>query len=183
MSVIVIPSSIDAAPVAARPLLQAVEKQLGSVPNLFRVVSHSPAALEGYLGLSGALGKGRLEPKTRERIALAVAQINGCGYCLAAHSYLGRHIAKLDDAEILANRHGRSDDAKADAAVRFAVAIVRERGHVGADAVVAVKAAGYDEGQIIEIVAHVALNTLTNYVNEVAGTDVDFPAVALPLAS
>lgn len=183
MSVISIPASIDAAPAAARPSLQAVEKQLGSVPNLFRVVAHSPAALEGYLGLSAALGRGRLEPKTRERIALAVAQVNGCSYCLAAHSYLGRHIAKLDDAEILANRHGHSGDARADAAVRFAVAIVRERGHVGADAVAAVRAAGYDDGQIIEIVTHVALNTLTNYVNEVAGTDVDFPAVAVPLVS
>jgi uncharacterized peroxidase-related enzyme len=183
MSIIVTPSSIDAAPAAARPLLQAVEKQLGSVPNLFRVVSHSPAALEGYLGLNAALGKGQLEPGTRERIALAVAQINGCGYCLAAHSYLGRHVAKLDDAEILANRHGYSGDARADAAVRFAVAIVRERGHVGAEAVAAVRAAGYDDGQIIEIVAHVALNTLTNYVNEVAGTDIDFPAVELRLAS
>ena len=176
-------ATISAAPAAAQPLLEAVKKQLGSVPNLFRLTATSPAALEGFLSFSGALGKGALNGATRERIALAVAQINGCGYCLAAHSYLGRHIAKLDDAEILANRHGHSGDAKADAAVRFAVAIVRERGHVGADAVAAVKAAGYDDGQIIEIVAHVALNTLTNYVNEVAGTDVDFPAVALPLAS
>ncbi|WP_376989446.1 carboxymuconolactone decarboxylase family protein [Bosea sp. R86505] len=183
MSAIHTPSSIEAAPEAARPLLAAVEKQLGSVPNLFRVVSNSPAALEGQLGLNGALGKGALDAKTRERIALAVAQVNGCSYCLAAHSYLGRTLAKLDDAEILRNRNGRSHEPKADAAVRFAVSIVTERGHVGPDAVHAVRAAGYDDGEIIEIVAHVALNTLTNYVNEVAGTAIDFPAVDLRLVS
>lgn len=183
MSAIHTPSSIEAAPEAARPLLAAVEKQLGSVPNLFRVVSNSPAALEGLLGLNGALGKGALDAKTRERIALAVAQVNGCSYCLAAHSYLGRTLAKLDDAEILRNRNGRSHEPKADAAVRFAVSIVTERGHVGPDAVQAVRVAGYDDGEIIEIVAHVALNTLTNYVNEVAGTAIDFPAVDLRLVS
>jgi len=183
MSTIWTPASIEAAPEAARPLLAAVEKQLGSVPNLFRVVANSPAALEGLLGFNGALGKGALDARTRERIALAVAQVNGCGYCLAAHSYLGKTLAKLDDAEILANRNGRSNDVKADAAVRFAVSIVKERGHVGPDAVQAVRAAGHDDGEIIEIVAHVALNTLTNYVNEVAGTAIDFPAVELRLAS
>lgn len=183
MSTIQTPSSIEAAHPEARPLLAAVEKQLGSVPNLFRVVANSPAALEGYLGLNGALGKGKLDAKTRERIALAVAQVNGCGYCLAAHSYLGKNLAKLDEAEVLANRNGRSNDARADAAVRFAVAIVTERGHVGTDAVEAARAAGYDDGELIEIVAHVALNTLTNYVNEVAGTAIDFPAVDPRLAA
>lgn len=183
MSTIKTPASVEAAPEAARPLLAAVEKQLGSVPNLFRVVANSPAALEGYLGLSAALGKGALDARTRERIALAVAQVNGCGYCLAAHSYLGRNLAKLDEAEILANRNGRSNDDRADAAVRFAVAIVTERGHVGADAVETARAAGYSDGELVEIVAHVALNTLTNYVNEVAGTVIDFPAVDLRLAS
>lgn len=183
MSVIHTPASIAEAPEASRAALSAVQKQIGSVPNLFRVVANSPAALEGYLGLNGALAKGRLDAPTRERIALAVAQFNGCAYCLAAHSYLGRNVAKLDEAEILANRHGRSQDAKAEAAVAFAVGIVRERGHVGAAAVAAVRAAGYDDGKIIEIIGHVALNTLTNYVNEVAGTVVDFPAVDQRLAS
>ena len=177
MSRIATPATIEAAPAAARPLLQSVKQQLGSVPNMFRVVANSPAALEGYLGLNGALAKGRLDAKTRERIALAVAETNGCGYCLAAHSYIGRNLAKLDDAEIAANRAGGSLDAKAKAAVRFAVQVVNERGHVGDAEVQAVKAAGYDDAEIIEIVLHVALNTLTNYVNEVAGTAVDFPAV------
>jgi uncharacterized peroxidase-related enzyme len=171
------PATIESAPAASQPMLEAVKKQLGIVPNLFRLVSSSPAALEGYLSLSGALGKGQLPAATRERIALAVAEINGCNYCLSAHTYLGKHVARLDDAEITANRSGASNDPKADAAVRFAAKVAHARGHVGADAVHAVKEAGYDDAQVIEIVLHVALNTWTNYINEVAGTEIDFPVV------
>jgi uncharacterized peroxidase-related enzyme len=170
-------ASIEASPAAAQPLLQAVQKQLGVTPNLFRVVASSPAALEGYLGLNGALGKGQLDAPTRERIALAVAEINGCDYCLSAHTYLGKNLAKLDDAEITANREGRSLNATADAAVRFAASIVRARGHVTDADLQAVKEAGYTDAQVVEIVLHVALNTLTNYVNEVAKTEIDFPVV------
>src|SRR3974390_2846689 len=101
MSLIPIPATISDAPAASRPLLEAVKKQLGSAPNLFRLVSNSPAALAGYLGLSGAPTKGKLPPATRERIALAIAEINGCSYCLSAHSYLGKNIAKLDEAEMM----------------------------------------------------------------------------------
>ena len=178
MSRIAIPATIDAAPAASQPLLEAVKKQLGTVPNLFRLVSTSPAALEGYLGLSGALAKGMLPAATRERIALAVAEINGCNYCLSAHTYLGKNLAKLDDAEIAANRAGASNDPKADAAVRFAAKVTRERGHVSEDDVRAVKLAGYSDAQVIAMVLHVALNTWTNYINEIAKTDIDFPAVA-----
>jgi uncharacterized peroxidase-related enzyme len=177
MSRIATPATVDAAPAASQPLLEAVEKQLGVVPNLFRLVSNSPAALEGYLGLFGALGKGALPAPTRERIALAVAEINGCNYCLSAHTYLGKNLAKLDDAEMTANRNGASNDPKADAAVRFAAKVARERGHVSADDVRVVKLAGYDDAQVIEIVLHVALNTWTNYINEVAKTEIDFPVV------
>jgi len=177
MSRIPTPGTIADAPEAARPLLEAVNSQLGIVPNLFRIVSNSPAALEGYLGLNGALGKGKLSSATRERIALAIAEINGCNYCLAAHTYLGSNLAKLDAAEIVANRHGGSNDAKADVAVRFAAKIARERGGVSAADVEAVRAAGYGDAEIVEIVAHVALNTLTNYVNDALGTVIDFPEV------
>ncbi len=177
MSRIPTPATIEDAPAAAQPMLEAVKKQLGVVPNLFRLVSTSPAALEGYLGLSGALGKGRLPAQTRERIALAVAEVNGCDYCLSAHTYLARNLAKLDDAEITANRSGASNDPKADAAVRFAAKVARARGHVGEDDLRAVRLAGYDDAQVIEIVLHVALNTWTNYINEVAKTDIDFPVV------
>jgi uncharacterized peroxidase-related enzyme len=177
MSRIPTPASVADAPEASRPHLEAVQKQLGSVPNLFRLVANSPAGLAGYLGLNGALAGGRLPAATRERIALAVAEINACDYCLSAHSYLGTHLARLDAAEIAANRAGGSSDPKADAAVRFAADLVRSRGHVGEEAVRAVRQAGYDDGQLVEIVAHVALNTLTNYVNEAFATEIDFPVV------
>jgi uncharacterized peroxidase-related enzyme len=177
MSRIPTPATIEAAPAEAQPLLQAVKKQLGVAPNLFRLVANSPAALEGYVSLSGALGKGELPAATRERIALAVAEINGCDYCLSAHTYLGRNVAKLDDAEITANRHGASNDVKADAAVKFAVRVTNTRGHITSDDFAAAKAAGYTDAQIIEIVQHVALNTWTNYINTVGETEIDFPVV------
>jgi uncharacterized peroxidase-related enzyme len=177
-----LPASIDAAPAASRPLLEGVRKMLGSVPNLFRLTANSPAVLEGYLGLNGALAKGSLTPQTRERIALAVAEINGCDYCLSAHAYLGKNLAKLDEAEIAANRAGGSSDPKADAAVRFAARLVRERGQITDADVSSVRMAGYGDAEIVEIVAHVALNTLTNYLNEAFGTPIDFPVVSATAA-
>ena len=179
MSRIHTPAAIEAAPEASRSLLAAVGKQLGSVPNLFRLVSNSPAALEGYLGLSGALARGALPAATRERIALAVAEANGCQYCVSAHAYLGKHVAKLSDAEIAANRAGASEDHTAGAAVRFALQVLEQRGHVADAEVAAVRNAGYSDAQIVEIVQHVALNVWTNYLNSVAQTVVDFPVVAL----
>jgi uncharacterized peroxidase-related enzyme len=158
--------------------LNAVAKSLGSVPNLFRVVGNSPAALRGYLGLSGAVAASSLDAKTQERLALTVAETNGCNYCLSAHTYLGRNIAKLDDAEITANRNGTSNDMKAAAAVRFATQVVEARGHVSDEQLAAVKAAGFDDAAVVEIVLTVALNTFTNYINEVARTEIDFPVVS-----
>lgn len=176
MSRITIPN-LDQAPAASLPLLEAVHKQLGVIPNLMKLVGNSPAALEGYLSLNGALGKGSIGAKTTERIALAVAESNGCSYCLSAHSYLGSNLAKLDGAELEANRRGSSSDPKAAAALRFAGQVVAQRGHVSDAELAAVKAAGYSEAEVIEIVLLVALNTLTNYVNNVARTDIDFPVV------
>ena len=171
------PATVDAAPASTHASLKAVEKQLGVVPNLFRVVANSPTALSGYLQLSAASAQGGLDAATRERIALVVAELNGCGYCLSAHTYLGRNVAKLDDAEITANRNGASNDPKADAAVRFAAAVVRQRGHVSNEQVQAVRSAGYSDAQVLDILLAVALNTFTNYVNEVAQTEIDFPVV------
>lgn len=178
MSRISTPASTADAPEASRALLNAVHAQLGVTPNLFRMVANSPAALEGYVSLLGALGKGSLPRPTHERIALAVAEANGCDYCLSAHTYLGKHVAKLDEQEMAANRAGKSTDPKADAAVGFARKVMEARGHVSDADVRAVRDAGYDEAQIIEIVQHVALNTWTNYVNSVAKTEVDFPLVS-----
>ena len=175
MSRLTIPAREDAL-LKSQPLLDAVEKQLGVVPNLFRLMGSSTAALEGYLGLNGALGR-TLDAKTRERIALAVAQANGCDYCLSAHTYLGLNLAKIDDTEIALNRAGHSGDAKADAALVFARKVLDTRGRVSDADLAAVRLAGFSEPQVIEIVASVALNVLTNYVNNVAQTDIDFPVV------
>ena len=181
MSRLTIPSREDA-PASSRPLLDAVEKQLGVVPNLFRLVGSSPAALEGYLGLNGALGR-TLDAKTRERIALAIAEANGCDYCLSAHAYLGLNLAKIDDAEIALNRAGHSGDAKADAAIVFARKVLEARGRVSDAEIAAVRLAGFSEPQVIEIVATVALNVLTNYINNVAETDIDFPVLRVAQAA
>lgn len=178
MSAITTPATIETSPTASQPLLQAVQKQLGSVPNMFRVIGNSPAALEGYLGLSAALGKGKLDARTRARIAMVVAETNGCDYCLSAHAYLGKNLQKLDEAELTRNRDATSSDPKAAAAVRFAAEVVRARGRVSDAQRDALRDAGYDDAEIIEIVLNVALNTLTNYVNIVAGTDIDFPVVS-----
>ena len=183
MSRITTPTSIDHAPAAAQPWLQEVQKRFGSVPNLFRLMGNSPAALEGHLRLSDALRKGALPAATHERIAIAVAAINGCDYCLSAHTYLGKRVSKLDDAELATNRLGASNDPHAAAAVRFAAELVRRRGQVAETDVQALKAAGYDAAQLIEIVLHVALNTWTNYLNLVAQTEIDFPLVRAPEAA
>ena len=171
------PATVADAPASTHTALNSVEKQLGRVPNLFRVVANSPAALTGYMQLSAASAQGALDAATRERIALVVAELNGCGYCLSAHTYLGRNVAKLDDAEITANRNGASNDPMADAAVRFAAAVVRQRGQVSNEQVQAVRTAGYTDAQVLDILLAIALNTFTNYVNEVAKTEIDFPVV------
>lgn len=177
MSRLPFPTSIADAPTASQPALNAVQQSLGSVPNLIRAIAPSPAALDGYLALSSSLKATALPAATHERIALAVAELNGCDYCLSAHTYLARHVARLDDAEIAANRQGASNDPRADAAVRFATALVRERGHVTDAQLGAIRAAGYSAAEIVEIVQLVALNTFTNYLNEVVQTPIDFPRV------
>lgn len=175
MSRLEIPSRDDA-PAGSQPILDAVNKQLGVVPNLFRLVSLSPAALAGMTGLGGALAK-TLDVKTRERIAIATAQINGCDYCLSAHTYLGLNLAKITPDEIALNRKGASGDTKADAAVRFAARVAQVRGKVSDADLAAVKLAGFGDAQIVEIVAVVAENFLTNLINNVAQTEIDFPVV------
>ncbi|PBB23311.1 MULTISPECIES: carboxymuconolactone decarboxylase family protein [unclassified Mesorhizobium] len=175
MSRIAIPTR-EAAPTASQPILDAVNKQLGVVPGLFRLVSISPVALAGMTSLSGALTRA-LDVKTRERIALAVAQVNGCDYCLSAHTYLGLNLARISPEEIALNRKGKSSDSTADAAVHFAARVAETRGKVTDADIAAVKSAGFTEAQVIEIVAIVAENFLTNLINNVAETDIDFPVV------
>lgn len=175
MSRIPVPT-LDNSPADSRPILDAVNQQLGSVPNLFRLLGTSPRALEAHTTNSGILNKA-FDLKMRERIAIAVAEVNGCTYCRAAHAYIAANMAKLPPEEVARNRAGGSTDPKADAVVRFAAAVARERGRVSDADFAAVRNAGYSDAQIVEIVALVAEATLTNYLNEVAQTDVDFPVV------
>lgn len=177
MSRIPTPSSIEAAPAAAHDALNAVKAKLGKAPNIYLLAATSPAALEGLLSLSGALGKGALDAATRERIALAIANVNGCDYCNSAHTFIAKNVAKLSDDEIVKAREGRSSDAKADAAVRLARKIAVERGAVSDADIAEARKAGLSGAELVEVVANVAANIFTNYLNDVFKTPVDFPAI------
>jgi uncharacterized peroxidase-related enzyme len=159
-----------------RDLFAEIEKSLGAVPNLYRVVARSPAALEGALALGGALARGRLRPRLREQIAIAVAQENGCDYCLSAHTALGKGL-RVSDADLALAREGRASDPKEDAALRFVRRVVERRGRIADADLEDVRRAGFDDGQVVELVAHAALNVFTNYLNQVADTEIDFPVV------
>ena len=161
---------------SVRRNFDAIEKKLGVVPNMMRTMAQSPRVLEGYLGLSGALSHGRLPATLQEQIALAIAEANACDYCLAAHSALGRG-AGLSDEQLAASRDGRAANAKANAALQFALAVLQRRGGVSDDELARVRAAGFSDGDIAEIIAHVALNVFTNYFNRAADTEMDFPQV------
>lgn len=165
----------------AKELLDGVKAKIGFAPNMMKTMAQSPKVLEAYLTLSGTLGT-TLNAKLREEIALTTAEINGCGYCAAAHSTIGK-MSGLDETAIANARRASSDDAKTDAALKFAASLVVSRGKVSDDDLKAVRSVGYSDGEISEIVAHVALNVFTNYFNETAGTEVDFPAIEFPLAS
>ncbi len=180
MSRIHIPS-VDQSLPAAKPLLAAVQQQLGVVPNLMKLLGTSPPALEGYLALNGALAKGRLGVGLRERVALAVAEYNGCDYCLSAHTYLATHVGGMTDIEVQAARAATAQDAPTAAVLAFARRVVESRGQVSDADLAAVRAAGVDDASLLEIVAAVALNVLTNYVNNVAQTAIDFPVVTAGL--
>lgn len=161
-----------------KELFNAVQGKLGSVPNMMRTMGNSDAVLEGYLNLSGALSKGKLSSRTGELIALAVSESNNCDYCLAAHTFIGEKLLKTDAAVLEAARTGESADPKTNAILKLAKVLVAKNGLVNDEDVNAAKNAGVTDAEIAETVAHVALNTLTNYFNNTANTEVDFPAVA-----
>ncbi len=164
-----------------KDLLDGVKAKIGFAPNMMKTMANSPAVLEAYLNFSGLLGT-TLNAKLREQIALTTAEINGCQYCASAHSAIGK-MSGLDDTAIANARRAASDDAKVDAALKFTRSLVVSRGKVSDSDIEVVKAAGYGEKEVAEIVANVALNIFTNYFNETAGTVVDFPAIEFPLAS
>ena len=165
----------------AHELLKAVQKKLGLVPNMTRVMVNSPAVLEAYIGFSSALDGGNLNAKVRERIALGTAEANQCDYCLSAHSTIGKLVG-LNEAEILESRRAQAADAKAAAALRFSRLLVEKRGAVSEADVEAARKGGLTNGEIAEVVALTALNIFTNYFNTAFQVDVDFPVVK-PLAA
>ena len=165
-----------------KALFDAIHAQLGMVPNFLKAFANSPAALKAFLGLHGIAGNGSLDAQTRERIALALAQQNGCEYCLSAHTAIGRK-AGLDNAEIAANRSGSSRDEKAAAAVRFARSLVAHMGEVTTEELLEMRNAGYSESDIVEVITHVGMNILTNLLGKAGRIDIDFPKVELKLAA
>lgn len=159
-------------------LLDAIQRELGSVPNFLKVFANSPAALRAFLGLHGIAKEGSLDLQTRERIALALAQQNACEYCLSAHTALGRN-AGLNGDEIAANRAGGSQDAKAAIAVKFARSLVEHQGEVTSAEIAEVREAGFSDADIVEIITHVGMNLLTNILGKASRVEIDFPKVAL----
>jgi uncharacterized peroxidase-related enzyme len=173
---------ISTAPAGSKPLLEAVQKKLGMVPNLFKTFAHSPAVLQYYLSGSEALSGGHLTPALREQIALATAGTNDCDYCASAHTLMGKG-AGVAPTELSSNLEGRSENAKTQAALTFSKAIVDGRGRVSDAQLQAVRDEGFTDADVVEIIANVAANIFTNYFNHIASTDIDFPLVkanALP---
>lgn len=172
----------EAANAEQQALFDAIQSQLGIVPNFLKVFANSPEALKAFLGLHGIANGGSLDAQTRERIALALAQQNACQYCLSAHTAIAGK-AGLNGAEIAANRAGTSQDAKAAAAVKFARALVAHTGDVTTAELADVRSAGYADAEIVEIITHVGMNILTNILGKASRVDIDFPLVELKLAA
>ncbi len=161
-----------------KQLLDQIHGAFGATPAMFRAVANSTAALKSMWGSFGALAGGVIPPRLGEQIAVAVADRNACEYCLAAHTALGRKAGASGD-EMAAAQQGESADPQTAAALRFALKLVEQRGRLADADVQALRAAGFGDEQIVEIVAHVALNLFTNYVNVALAVPVDFPAVRL----
>lgn len=159
-------------------LLAGVQKSLGMTPNLMKTLAHSPAGLDAYLKFNAALGGGKLDKQLRELIAVAVAQENSCEYCLSAHTTIGGMVG-LKPEQTNDARDFASADAKTAAGLHFAKAVLQKRGRIADADLAAVRAAGYSDAEVVEIIAHVSLNIFTNYFNNAAGTEVDFPRVSL----
>lgn len=181
MSRIPLPAPKDA-PAASQPALAQIQSAFGATPNMFRAVANSPAALASMWGSFGALGGGVLPAKLGEQVAVAIADRNRCHYCLAAHTMLGRK-AGASAAEMAEAQAGRSVDAQTAAALAFAIKVVERRADIGDGDVAALREAGFSDEAIVELLAHVALNLFTNYVNVAFDVPLDFPKVTLRQAA
>ncbi len=162
---------------AARELLARTNQTLGLTPNMTKVMANSPALLLGYLDLNAALAGGRFDAGVRERIAVTVAESNGCAYCLSAHSYIGERIAKVPAEEMEHARVARSNEPHTQAVLALADAILRTRGDVDDETLEAARTAGVTDAEIAETVGNVAINVLTNYFNNLTQVDIDWPVV------
>ena len=161
-----------------KALLDQIHGAFGATPNMFRAVANSPAALQSMWTAFNTLGSGTLSAKLGEQIAVAVANRNACEYCLAAHTALGRKAGATAD-EMAAAQVGSASDAATQAALNFALKVVEQRAQITADDVQALRTAGFSDEAVMEILAHVALNLFTNYVNVAFDVPLDFPAVKL----
>ncbi len=170
------PVNKETASASVNTKLEAVHKKLGFVPNLISTLANSEVALDAYLNLSGSLEKGELKSQNKERIALVTAHFNGCEYCSAAHSFLAQQ-QKVPNEDIAANGH--SADSKIEALINFAESLLEGKGRADEKVLAQVRAAGYSDSVLLETVAHVSLNVLTNFANNLANTEIDFPAVDL----
>jgi uncharacterized peroxidase-related enzyme len=162
---------------AAADVLGQVQKGMGMVPNMAKAMANSPSTLKGYLRLNAALGGGVLDAVTRERLALAVAQVNECSYCLSIHTYKNLSSQTLTEEEIIQARRASAADPKTDAVLKFAAAVAQNRGAVTDEQVTAARTAGITDEELVEIIGNVAVNTLTNYFNKAAAVDIEFPVV------
>jgi uncharacterized peroxidase-related enzyme len=167
-----------AATAERKAVLDQIHGAFGTTPNMFKAVANSTAALQMMWGAFGALGGGTLSSKLGEQIAVAIADRNRCEYCLAAHTALGRK-AGASGEEMARAQAGESGDPAVAAALAFALKVVEARGQVSDADVQRLRDNGYGDEQIMEILAHVALNIFTNYTNVAFAVPVDFPAVAL----
>jgi uncharacterized peroxidase-related enzyme len=172
------PVELTSASEETRALLEQTRRELGSVPKLFAAMANAPAALRGYLDFRAALDQGRLPAALRERLALLIAEMNGCRYCVSAQTWQAAE-AGIPAGELVANRRAESADPRAAAALSFAVAVFDGRGQVTDGELSRVRSAGFDNEEIGEIIAHVALNSLLGLFSKVARPKMDFPAVAL----
>jgi uncharacterized peroxidase-related enzyme len=161
-----------------RELLERTRRELGSVPRLYATMANAPAALRGHLDFRAALARGRLPPALREQLALLIAEMNGCRYCVSAQAWQATQ-AGIGPGELVANRRAESVDPRAAAALSFAAAVCDGHGQVTDGELSRLRSAGFDDEEIGEIVAHVALNSFVSFFSKVARPEMDFPAVAL----
>ncbi|MBL8657627.1 MAG: carboxymuconolactone decarboxylase family protein [Altererythrobacter sp.] len=162
----------------SKPLLDQITSAFGATPAMFRAVANSPAALQMMWAGFGALGTGKIGAKLGEQIAVLVADRNACEYCLAAHTMLGKK-AGVSAEEMSEAQAGRSPDPRTAAALQFAEILVTDRAQVRDADIEALRTVGFDDEEIVELIAHVALNLFTNYINVALAVPVDFPSVRL----